>query len=178
MAAPVLILTGGPGAGKTTVARILADRAERGVHLDADRFFRFIRSGWIPPWTPEAHAQNQVVMRAVADAAARYAAAGYVTIVDGIVIPGWFLEPLRDELQARGSDVSYAVLRPPIDVAIRRSRERSDEPMDDPDVVRQLWDAFADLGWLERHVIVDDGGAPEAIATLVGDRFEAGDLAV
>jgi hypothetical protein len=74
--------------------------------------------------------------------------------------------------------VAYAVLRPPIDVAIRRSRERSDEPMWDPDVVRRLWEAFADLGPLERHVIADGGEDPETIATLVADRFVAGDLVV
>lgn len=178
MPAPVLIVTGGPGAGKTTVARLLADRASRSVHLDADRFFGFIRSGWIAPWTPEAHEQNQVVMRVVVDAAATYAAAEYLTIVDGIVIPGWFFEPLRDELRARGSSVAYAVLRPSLDVAIRRSRERSDQPMGDPDVVRKLWEVFADLGPLERHVIAVQGEDPETIATVVADRFAAGELAV
>jgi tRNA uridine 5-carbamoylmethylation protein Kti12 len=178
-AAPVLIVTGGPGAGKTTVARILAERAERAVHLDADRFFDSIRSGWIPPWTPEAHEQNRVVMRAVVEAATTYAAGGYLTIVDGVVIPGWFFEPLRDELRARGSEVSYAVLRPSLDVAVRRARERPDQPMRDEAVVRRLWGVFADLGPFERHVIADDGGStPEAIASLVADRFAAGELTV
>jgi hypothetical protein len=157
---------------------VLADRADRAVHLDADRFFRFIRSGWIPPWVPEAHEQNQVVMGAVAHATATYASAGYFTIVDGIVLPGWFFEPLRDELRSRGSDVAYAVLRPTLDVAIRRSRERPDQPMSDPEVVRKIWKEFTDLGPLERHVIVDDGDPPEAIATVVAERLAAGDLAV
>jgi tRNA uridine 5-carbamoylmethylation protein Kti12 len=178
MAAPVLIVTGGPGAGKTTVARILAGRAERSVHLDADAFFEFIIAGKIPPWKPEAHGQNRAAMRAAVDAAATYADAGHLTILDGIVIPGWFFEPVRDELRERGSEVSYVVLRPSLDEAIRRSRERTTQPMDDAEVVRQLWDSFAELGSLERHVVVDGGEGPEAIATLVWDRFAAGELAV
>jgi hypothetical protein len=34
---PVLILTGPPGAGKTTAARVLAERSERAVHVESDR---------------------------------------------------------------------------------------------------------------------------------------------
>ncbi len=33
----VLLLTGPPGAGKSTVARIVAERFERSVHVEADR---------------------------------------------------------------------------------------------------------------------------------------------
>jgi replication-associated recombination protein RarA len=42
---PVLILTGAPGVGKTTTARILAGRRDRAVHVGSDVFFEFIRSG-------------------------------------------------------------------------------------------------------------------------------------
>jgi hypothetical protein len=64
--------------GKTTVAQALADRSERAVHLESDRFLHFIRSGYVEPWRPESHEQNEVVTRIVAGAAAAYAAAGYV----------------------------------------------------------------------------------------------------
>jgi hypothetical protein len=71
-------------------------------HSDPDVFFRFIRSDYVEPWSPESHEQNRTVMDIVANAAAGYAAAGYRTILDGIVIPGWFLEPLRDHLHEGG----------------------------------------------------------------------------
>src|SRR5204862_7215634 len=73
----VLILSGPPGAGKTTVASLLTADAERAVHVEADTFFRFVRGGYIDPSTPPSHEQNGVVMRAVADAAAAYAHGGY-----------------------------------------------------------------------------------------------------
>lgn len=64
-----LILTGPPGVGKTTVAGLLAQRGERSVHLEADRFFFFIRSGFVEPWDPASAEQSQLVNETAAEAA-------------------------------------------------------------------------------------------------------------
>ena len=83
----VLILTGPPGAGKTTVARLLSPIHERAVHLESDSFFEAIASGFVAPWKTASHEQNQVVMRIVGDGVAGYSAAGYFTILDGSSSP-------------------------------------------------------------------------------------------
>ncbi|MYL09507.1 MAG: ATP-binding protein, partial [Acidimicrobiia bacterium] len=81
----VVIVSGPPGSGKTTVSAALASDYERGVHLESDWFFQSIRSGFVAPWLPDAHGQNAAVMVVAADAAAGYADAGYSVVWDGIV---------------------------------------------------------------------------------------------
>lgn len=175
---PVLILTGPPGVGKTAAAGILAARSSRAVHLEADAFFRFINAGYVEPWKPESREQNEVVMRIVAGAAAGYAEAGYFTIVDGIVIPGWFLEPLRDALHGAGHAVAYAVLRAPLSVCAARVQNRENVPPADSGAIEQLWHSFDGLGELERNVVEVDGRGPEEVAQLLERRLADGLLGV
>jgi predicted kinase len=172
----VLIVTGPPGVGKTTAAALLAARSERAVHLESDAFFSFIRTGFVEPWKPESQDQNATVMRIVAGAAAGYASAGYGTIVDGIVIPGWFFEPLRDTLREEGHAVCYAVLRAPLEVCLARVQGREGEPPIDAGAIEQLWRSFADLAELERHVLDVDGMAPERVSDELAERLSSGSL--
>ena len=76
MAGPVVILTGPPGAGKSTVADVLARQSEMpAVHLHSDDFYdRYIKSGYVLPWLPESQKQNEVVTGVIAGAACAYAA--------------------------------------------------------------------------------------------------------
>jgi adenylate kinase family enzyme len=171
---PVLIVTGPPGSGKTTTARAIAGRRDRAAHVESDRFFHFIETGYVEPWRPESHEQNRVVMRIVADAAGGYANAGYFTIVDGIVSPRWFFEPLRNRLAGLGHAVAYAVLRPSLDVCIARVVGRASDRLGDPSVVEQLWRDFADLGHLERHVIETDELSVEETADVLASRLSDG----
>jgi predicted kinase len=176
--APVVVLTGPPGVGKTTAARLLSRRSGRGVHLESDAFFRFISSGYVEPWLPESHQQNGVVMRIVGEAAASYAAAGYFTVVDGIVIPRWFLEPLREVLAEAVLEVSYAVLRAPLELCLERLDAREGGALSDPVAIEGIWSELADLGELEPHAPAVAGMHPDEVADELARRLGDGELRV
>jgi predicted kinase len=173
---PVLLLTGPPGAGKTTVADLLARRRPRAVHLRADLFFDAIAAGFLDPSTPASREQNEVVMGVVARAAAGYADGGYATMVDGIILPRWFLGPLRDALHHAGHAVAYAVLRRPLETCLARAADRTTQAPADPAVVERLWRDFADLGPLERHALELGDASPDASADALDARLADGAL--
>jgi predicted kinase len=175
---PVLILSGPPGVGKTTAARLIADRSPPAVHMEADSFFHFIRAGYVEPWKPESMEQNEIVMRIVAQAAGGYASAGYMTIVEGIFIPGWFLEPVRDSLRDAGHEVAYAVLRAALPVCTARVQAREGAPPIDTAAIEQVWRSFAELGELERNVVDVEGRDAAEVAELLQRELSEGLLRV
>lgn len=178
--APVLLLTGSPGCGKTTTAPLVADYHEPSACLDLDWFFSKIRKGFIEPWRSEAHAQNRVILRASAEAVAAYALGGYFTLAEGILYP-FMLDLFAEACATRHVELNYVVLRAPIDTVQQRVHDRRSEPehygaLADPGVVDDLWTKFESHGVEDRHRVDTGGRPPEAIAEEIDRRLGAGDF--
>lgn len=160
----IVVVTGPPGAGKTTVSSALIRSRSRGVHLVADQVFRWIVSGYVPPWMPDAVGQNTTVVEVVAVAAARFAQGGYDVVVDGIVGP-WFLPEFVRAIGPPPEPIHYVVLRPSRQVARKRAMRRAQpEDLVDPIPIDAMYNAFEDLGLFESHVI--DSSDQDLTATV------------
>src|SRR3954452_3596737 len=84
----VTVVTGPPGAGKSTVAERLAELSDPSAVVAGDQIFAFLRNGVVPPWLDAAHDQNVTVIEAAA--ATGRLAARFDAVYDGVVGP-WFL---------------------------------------------------------------------------------------
>ena len=178
--APILLLTGSPGCGKTTVAPLVADRHKPSVCLELDWFFAKVRKGFIQPWRGDAHAQNRVILGAAAEAVATFAEGGYFTVAEGILYP-FMLDLFAEACAPHGIQLNYAVLRAPIGVVQQRVRDRRSEPqhvgaLADADVVDDLWAQFEKQGVEERHRVDSGERTPDAIAEEIDSRLGAGEF--
>lgn len=155
----MLIVSGPPGAGKSTVARAVAERSERAVCIEADWFWTTIVSGFVAPWLPESDAQNRAVLRAFLSAALELERGGFDTVVDGIVGP-WMFDVVADVLGDHAEQLDYVVLRPSLDTCLERATTRpatervpGHPPLTDSGPIRHMRAQFAALGVFERHVL-------------------------
>jgi cytidylate kinase len=161
--AELIVVTGPPGAGKSTVARVLSGMFDPSAMVCGDDFFAMIDQWYLAPWTAAAHRQNEIVVGAAAAAAGRLARGGYTVVFDGVIGP-WFVEGFG--VATGMAQIRYVLLLPPEEVCLERVRLRAGHGFTDPDATRHMYREFVDTRAGAQYVLSSTGPADEIAATI------------
>lgn len=166
-----VFISGPPGAGKSTVGRLVAERFDRSVHIGADLVRESIVSGFEQPSMPvsEGFAKQTALQREIVIAwADRMAAAGYVPIVDDAPIPS--PQIFADQYASfwRDPRTTLVMLLPDAEEVRRRISERGG-PFDEflIGVVGQALSWIDELDLSMWHTVDSTGQSPEETADAV-----------
>ena len=167
------MVTGPPGSGKSTVAPLVSEAFTPAAVVAGDEFFAFWTRGFVDPWLPAAHAQNEVVVRAAASAAGTFVAGDCTVVYEGVVGP-WFLPAFA---AATGlPQLHYAVLLPSLDRCLDRIASRTGHGFADAAAATHVHADFAAAALDPRHVLPVAGEHPLEVARSVLGRYRDGSL--
>jgi len=129
-AAPVFIVTGPAGAGKSTVARELCRRFPRAAHIDVDQLRRLVISGYASPVPGNgepgaAAAQTDLATANATDLARNFSAAGFVTVIDEVLSTQSDLDNYLVRLRPE-TDIRFITLMPASDALAARDAGRAE----------------------------------------------------
>lgn len=145
-----LVLSGAPGAGKTTVARAVAASLMRSAIVAGDDVSRMVASGWVGPvGEPADEAERQLWLRArnICSLVNNFSEAGFFPIIDHVVPDPHLLGRMLEWLAPR--PVLFVTLAPSHLVTVQRNATRParEQVEYDTSALHEQMTAMRDLGW-------------------------------
>jgi gluconate kinase len=173
----ILLVVGVPGAGKTTVARGVAERLPRSACIEGDLVqHHFTVSGLVPPGgTPADESDRQLRLRWTNCAllARSFASSGFTAVVEHAASRRVWVD--RFAAETAPVPLSLVVLAPDLDVALQRDRDRGIKQVAHRfrHMDAELRQELAGVGWwLDTSTL----SVEETVDAVLRDGVEAGRL--
>lgn len=149
----IILITGGPGSGKSTIARLLAQHFSKSLHLQVDQLREMMVNGIELPgrgWTDEATRQFQWARNSAIYMAQLYANQGVDVVIDDVCVPPEF----AGHYAALFNDIrTYKVLLLPSPSALTKRLQNRAGPYDQFLMKELPWlysylDPMPKAGWI------------------------------
>ena len=140
----IFLLSGPPGAGKSSVATALAQRFEYGIHVPMDDLREWVVAGAAHPenWTDETTRQFALARTVAAYTATLYADAGFAVAVADVLSP--------EDAAAHFSDprCQKILLMPTLEAALERNATRTNKNFETSGLEPLIRHVYR---WMEGH---------------------------
>lgn len=128
---PIFIVSGVPGAGKTSLSQALMQRFSRSIHIPVDSIRSWVVEGYADPtrpWNDETERQFRMAREGAAEIARRFNDAGFAVAIDDVLWPHEVEAIFAPALPGR--PLHRIFLHTPLEVTLRRNATRTNKSFD------------------------------------------------
>lgn len=148
----IFLISGPPGAGKSTLATAIAQLFDKSIHIDCDSLYNMVQGGHKKPWEDGADTLLSLMYKVLVLQAETYLQAGFVVISDYVWSP--------KELYCLFGECKHADLFYPIILLPKKTinlvRDLSREYSVGSDRVATCWENFATWQYIFAKIFYDN----------------------